>query len=57
MVKNLPANVGDIGVRGFISGLGRLPGGGSGDPLQYSCPEKPMVRGAWPAPVHRVTKS
>ena len=40
-----------------IPGLGRSPGGGRGNPLQYSCLENPMDRGAWQAPVHRVAKS
>ena len=40
-----------------ISGLGRFPGGGNGSPLQYSCLENPMDRGAWQATVHRVAKS
>ena len=39
MVKNLPANEGDTGDRGLISGLGRFPGGGGNDPVQYSCLE------------------
>ena len=43
--------------RGSISGLGRSPGGGHGNPLQCSCLENPMDRGAWRAMVHRVTKS
>ena len=42
---------------GFILGLGRSPGGGHGNPLQYSCLENPMDRGAWQATVHRVAKS
>ena len=42
---------------GLIPGLGRSPGGGHGNPLQYSCLEKPMDRGAWWATDHRVTKS
>ena len=42
---------------GLILGLGRPPGGGHGSPLQYSCLENPMDRGAWCAAVHRVTKS
>ena len=42
---------------GSISGLERLPGGGSGNALQYSCLENPMDRGAWWTTVHRVTKS
>ena len=54
VVKNLPANAGDAG---SISGLGRSPGGGHGNPLQYSCLKNPMDRGAWQAKVHRVAKS
>ena len=42
---------------GFHPGLGRSPGGGHGNPLQYSCLENPMDRGAWQATVHRITKS
>jgi len=42
-------NAGDLGL---IPGLGRSPGGGNGNPLQYSCLENPMDRGAWWAPVH-----
>ena len=53
-VQNLPANAGDVGDMGSIPGLGRSPGGGDGDPLQYSCLENPMDRGVWPAMVHRV---
>ena len=41
----------------LISKLGRSPGGGHGNPLQYSCLENPMDRGAWWATVHRITKS
>ena len=57
VVKNLPANAGDI--RDVVStpGLGRYPGGGNGNPLQYSRLENPMDRGAWQAAVHRVTRS
>ena len=51
-VKNLPANAGDEGEAGSIPGLGRSPGGGNGNPLQYSCLENPMDRGAWWATVH-----
>ena len=47
MVKNLPANAGDIRDVGSIPGWGRSPGGGQGTPLQYSCLENPMDRGAW----------
>ena len=57
VVKNLPANAGDIRDVGSIPGLGRSPGGGRGNPLQYSHLENPMDRGAWQAMVHRVTKS
>ena len=44
--KNAPANAGDIRETVLIPGLGRSPGGGHGNPLQYSCPENPMNRGA-----------
>ena len=53
-VKNLPANTGD---EGLTPGSRRLPGGGHGNPLQFSCPENPMDRGAWQATVHRAAKS
>ena len=53
MVKNLPANAGDAGL---IPGLGRSPGEGNSNPLQYSCLENPIDRGVWWAPVHEVTK-
>ena len=53
-VKNPPANAGDVGL---ISGLGRCPGGGHGNSLQYSCLGNPMDRGAWRAAVDGVTKS
>ena len=56
VVKNLPADAGDIRVVGSIPGSGRSPGGGLGNPLQYSCLENPMDRGAWRASVHRVPK-
>ena len=55
--KNLPANVGDVKDMGLIPGLGRSPGGGHGNPLQCSCLENPMERGAWQATVHSVAKS
>ena len=55
--KNLPANAGDIRDVGLIPGLGRSPGGGHGNPLQYCCLENPRDRGAWQVAVHRVTKS
>ena len=59
MIKNLPANAGDVKLQslGSISGLGRSSEGGHGNPLQYSCLENPMNRGAWPATVHEVAKS
>ena len=47
VVKNLPANAGDIRDTGSIPALGRSPGEGNGYPLQYSCPGNPMDRGAW----------
>ena len=53
-VKNLPANAGDPGL---ILGLERSPGEGHGNPLQYSCLENPMHRGAWQAALHRVSQS
>ena len=46
VVKNLPANAGDARDVGLITGLGRTPGGGNGNPLQYSCLENPMFREA-----------
>ena len=49
VVKNLPATAGDVRDVGLIPGLGRSPGGGDGNPLQYSCLENPMDRGAWQA--------
>ena len=57
VVKNPPANAGDIREVDLIPGLGRSPGGGHGNPLQYACLENPMDRGVWRATVHRVTKS
>ena len=57
VVKNLLANTGDTGDEGFIPGLGRSPGVGNGNPLQYSCLENPMDRGAWQTIVHNVAKS
>ena len=56
-VKNPPANAEDIRDVGLIPGLGRSPGGGHGNPLQYSCLENPMDRGVWQDTIHRVTKS
>ena len=57
MVKNPPANAGDPRDAGSILGSGRSPGGGNGNPLQYSCLGNSMGRGAWRATVHEVTKS
>ena len=57
VVRNPPANVGDIRDVGSITGLGRSPGGGRGNPLQHSCLGNPMDRGAWWAIVHAVTQS
>ena len=54
---NLPASAGDLRGVGSIPGLGRSPGGGHGNPLQYSCLENHMDRGAWWAIIHRVAKS
>ena len=65
VVKNLPANAGDIRDAGSIPGSGRSPGGGHGNPLQYSCLENPMAEepgglqsmGSWWATVRRAAKS
>ena len=57
MVKNPTANAGDTREADSIPGLGRSPGGGNGNPHQYTCLENPMDRGAWWAKVHGVTKS
>ena len=57
VVKNLPANAGDSRDVSSIPGSGRSPGGGHGNPLQYSCLENSMDRGSWQATVHRVIKS
>ena len=57
VVKNPPASARDIRDTGSIPGSGRSPGGGYGNPLQYSCLENPMDRGAWQATVHGVAKS
>ena len=57
VVKKPPANAGDIRDMGSIPGLRRSPRGGHGNPLQYSCLESPMDRGAWQAIVHEVAKS
>ena len=57
MVKNPLANAGDVRDTSSIPGSGRSPGGGHGNPLQYSRLENPMDRGAWWAIVHGVAKS
>ena len=56
-VQNPPANAGATGDRGLISGLGRSPGEGNGNPLQYSCLGNPTDRGAWWVTVHGIAKS
>ena len=56
-VKNLPANVGDIRDIVLIPGFRRSPGGGRGNPLQYSCLKNPMDRGSWRATVHGAAQS
>ena len=57
MNTELACNAEDTGDTGSIPGLGRYPGEGNGNPLQYSCLETPMDKGAWWATVQRVTKS
>ena len=57
MVKNLSADEGDVRDLDSIPGLGRSPGGGHGNPVQYSCLENSIDRGAWRATVHGVTES
>ena len=57
VVKNPPANGEDLRDLGSIPGSGRSPGGGHGNPLQNSCLENHMDRGAWWATVHGVTQS
>ena len=56
VIKNPPANTGDIRDESSIPRLGRPPGEENGNPLQYSCLENPMDRGAWRATVHGVTR-
>ena len=56
MVKYMPASSGDLRVAGSIPGSGRSPGEGHGNPLQYSCLENPMNRGAWWAIDHRIAE-
>ena len=57
VVKNSPASAGDARDASLIPGLGRSPGEGNGNPLQYYCLENPTDRGTWWATVHRVAKS
>ena len=57
VVKNLPAVAEELRDTGSIPGVGRSPGGGKGNPLQYSSLENPKDRGAWKAAVHGVTRS
>ena len=57
VVKNLPANAGYVGDADSVPGSGRSPGKGNNNPLQYSCLENPMDRGAWWAIVHGVAES
>ena len=56
LVKNLPANAGDLRDAGSVPGLGRSSGGGHGNPLQYSCLDNPTDRGTWWAMDHRSQK-
>ena len=57
VVKKPPVNAGDLKDLGSVPGLGKSPGGGHGNPLQYSCLENPTDRGAWWAAVHGVAES
>ena len=57
VVKNPPVNAGDVRDAGLNPGSGRPPGGGNGNPLQYSCLENPTDRGAWWVPVCGVAES
>ena len=57
LVKNLPASAGDVSDVSSILGSGRSPGGGLGNPLQYSCLDNPTDGGPWQATVHRVTEN
>ena len=57
VVKNPPANAGDINNEGSITGSGRSPGEGNDNPFQYSCQENSMDRRTWWTIIHRVAKS
>ena len=57
VLKKLPANAVDIRDTGSVPGSGRSPGGGRGNPLQFSCLENPIDRGTWQAAVHWVAES
>ena len=57
VVKNPPANAGDVRDKGSAPGWGRVSGEGYGNPLRYSCLGNPMDRGGWWATVHRIAKS
>ena len=57
VVKNPPANAGDVRCMGSIAESGRSPGGGRGYPLPYSCLENPVYKGEWQATVQRITES
>ena len=57
VVKNLYANAGNVRDMNLIPGSGRSPGEGRGNPLQYSCLQNPLDRGAWQATVYGVAKS
>ena len=57
VVKDPPANARDIRDTGSVPGSGRSPGGGHGNPLQYSCLENPMDRGVWQVAVHSIAES
>ena len=57
MVNHPPANAGDTRDTDWVPGLGSSPAGGNGNPLQYSCLENAMDKGAWQATVHRVAKN
>ena len=57
VVKKLPANAGDVRDACLVPGLGRSPGEGHGNPLQFACLDNPMDRGVWEATAHRVARS